>query len=149
MSNLSELTLRDCVIGEIELGDDATEARLPRFERCLIGRLNGRVGRSDVPASFDSGTNVELFGGGVETTSQILALPISTPRRVLLTLVRKLFMLRGGGRRESALLRGLPSAQRALVPQLIAILHRHGAILRSKTGESVIFGFPCVTHRSE
>jgi hypothetical protein len=139
-ADLSAVTFRDCYFGIVDIDSDYETSRLPSFSSCWIGTMEGRVARADLPpGKFDDDCLIDAFGESTRTTDAIvdMALPIGT--RVALTILKKLYLQSGGGRRESALFRGLDHHGKRLVPAVLRLLRREGLALESQRGTGIIW----------
>lgn len=136
----SEVTFQDCLFKSLDLAPDAVVEKLPVFERCYIGTLEGRLSRHDLPSPvFGDDTIIEGFAEGSQATAQILELHLPLGTRVLLTILRKLFMQRGSGRKENALFRGLDHRAKRLVPDVLNLLQGEKIASPARVGESTIW----------
>jgi len=120
----SRVCYQGCYFKRIEIDHGVRSDRLPRFERCYFGLVDGRVSEDDLPGVFDDECVFETFSAGVETTDAILELDMPLPVRVLLTVLRKLFVQRGAGRKENALYRGIDAQGRRYVGKVLKLLER-------------------------
>lgn len=136
---LSDIALRDSVVRELILSSVLDGLRLPRFRRCLIGVVVGRVGKADLPSGVFEDCDFEVFADAADTTDQILSLSLPRGRRVLLSIIKKLYLQRGKGRRESALQRGLSTSDKALVQSVVQLLQQHQCVVRSRSGDTAIW----------
>ena len=138
--NYSAISFRDCLFQRLEMDVSAAISQLPRFYSCYVGTLDGRVSQMDLPKGiFDKNCVVDSFGESSQNTAAILALPLSTGAKVLLTVLKKLYLQPGAGRKESALFRGLDHRERALVPDVLDLLVKEGLTLRSTVGEEEVW----------
>src|SRR5262245_10479758 len=64
--DLSAVEFQDSLIDRLELDRDASQERLPRFNGCVIGTVEGRVGPTDMPSQ--NFVNYE-FGEFAQTTA--------------------------------------------------------------------------------
>ena len=111
----SSIAFRDCLFQRLEIDVSAELTYLPKFYSCYIGTLDGRVSQADLPPGiFDNHCVFDSFGESSQNTAAILALPLSTGAKVLLTVLKKLYLQPGAGRKHSALFRGLDHRARAL-----------------------------------
>ena len=146
-SNLSKLRYADCFFSRVEIESDVDIARMPSFEECMIDEMEGPVSRLDLPAEkFDAKCEIGKFNKATDTISQMLALDLPLGIRVCLTILRKLYMQTGSGRRENALYRGLDSRARRLVPRVLQSLQSEGFVLPDKSRRNTIWR-PCRSHK--
>lgn len=138
--DFSQITFHDCLFQRLEITSSADPELLPRFHECYVGTLDGRIARNDLPEeTFDSRCVIDSFGDSSQNTAAILALPLSTGVRVMLTLLKKLYLQPGAGRKQSALFRGLDHRSRVLVPEVLQLLSREGLTVRSSVGEEAVW----------
>lgn len=138
----SDVEFRDCVIGELDIALAEPVNHQPRFLRCLIGNLRNaspHVQTNIESLPYFNDCTVEHFDSGPSTNSEILNLPISIGTRVLLTVLRKLYVQKGTGRKESALFRGMDHRARELVPNVLNLLQRERLAIKSRAGEQTIW----------
>ncbi len=112
---LNNFELQWCGIGSLNIGD--AHPKGVRLYKCMIERLVGIADSKGIPpwiVECDIGEYDSLSTNAAIMRSQTLL-----PVRVLLTVLRKLFLQRGRARKESAFFRGLePGAIRYVVPVL-------------------------------
>lgn len=125
---LANVTVDTCLIELLRIEGSASSA--VRFRECMIGTLEGASSAAALPAWIER-CEVAKFDD-IQTNAAIMRQDLPLNIRVLLTIIRKLFLQRGSGRLESALHRGLsPEAVKYVRP----ILHRLAA-------ERVIYSHP-------
>lgn len=111
--DLSEIVLMQCIIGTVELSRSSITDEVRNslhFHDCMIDRLEGAISVIDVPAGVLTGTtSVETYAASSATNDAVMNSTLPDPVKVLLTVLRKLFMQRGTGRQYGALKRGIPS----------------------------------------
>lgn len=74
-----------------------------------------------LPAMFES-CEIGQFDDEATNASILRAEHALVPVRVVLTMLRKLYRQRGGGRKQKALSRGMDQAAQAFVPRLLTLL---------------------------
>lgn len=125
--NLSNICFQECYFTRVEIDLDARRATSPRFERCQIDELAGPISVDDIPENIvDNATEIGAFAQEARTNADILALDIPMAVRVLLTVLRKLFVQSGSGRKENAFYRGLDTNARAYVSEILELLEGAG-----------------------
>lgn len=94
-----------------------------------IKEMVGPAGVNDVPEGFlDSDSDVEVWVSEFGRNADVLSSSVDLRVAVLMTMLRKIFLQSGNGRREDALYRGLgPDAQRYVGP-ILEILERSAAV---------------------
>ncbi|HUT32480.1 MAG TPA: NACHT domain-containing protein [Planctomycetota bacterium] len=133
--DISRARFTDCYFMRLDVDPQVEGSRVPKFSACFIAEMDGRVSRDDLPAgAFDSECVFDAFRESVETTSSILDLGLPLGLRVLLTVLKKLYVQRGKGRKENALFRGLDQRSRQLVPDALRLLQSHGLATQYRRG---------------
>lgn len=124
--NLLNLKFQECYFERLEIEMEALVDNSPRFERCQIEELSGPLSLKDVPRGlFDDKTEITKFVQEAKTNADILDLDMPMALRVLLTVLRKLFVQSGRGRRENAFFRGLDTNARAYVADILSLLESY------------------------
>lgn len=129
--DLAKVTFVDCYFNSVEIADETTAETCPTFQGCLIQELDGRVSAADLPIGRFPDTFIEAFLSSVGTTSAALHLQIPTGAKVLVTIMKKLFVQSLSGRKENALYRGLDGAHQAKVGAALALLKTHSLVTKS------------------
>lgn len=138
--NCARLCFQDCFFTRVGIDLDVKPDALPRFQRCYIGELDGRLSLTDLPAGvFDDECVIEEFTAHGETTSEIMALSLPLGVRVLLTVLKKLYQRRGSGRKEGALFRGLDHRSKRLVGSVLRIVERQNLAVPYRRRDGVIW----------
>ena len=140
ITTLTNITFNNCIFESIEVGpQDATE-KLPSFEGCLFNLVVDRISRTDMPSSkFDASCEYEKFAEHIKTQNSIMSANFSIGEKLVLTILRKVFMQSLSGRSESALVRGLDLNQRALVPDAIKLLSQTGLLTLYTGGDGNVW----------
>jgi hypothetical protein len=134
------LYFQDCFFERVGIEPNVAKEYLPRFQRCYIGELDGRVSRADLPVdTFDDECEIDKFVIAGETTNEILSLDLPMGTKVLLTVLKKLYQRRGSGRKESALHRGLDHRARRIVPDVLKLLEAQGVAVRYRRGDAMVW----------
>ena len=145
-TDLSKLRFVDCFFRRVEIDQNADVSRMPSFYECYIDEVEGRVSKSDLPmGKFDDKCEFDRFNTTAETTSEMLALDLPLGIRVCLTVLKKLYMQIGAGRRENALYGGLDDRARRLVPRVLQVLQSEGFTLSDRSKNNTIWR-PCRSH---
>lgn len=135
----SQIEFQDCLFTELEIPPESG-CFLPRFNNCYIGHLHGRVSAKDLPVGvFDERCSVDKFEESSSTTNHIMQLSLPVGNKVLLTLLKKLYVQKGSGRRENALHRGLDERARRLVPEVLRILTAEGLAFVAKRADNKVW----------
>jgi hypothetical protein len=132
--DLSSLTFQDCIFTRLTLPPDVTHSTLPKFNSCLFATVDGRSSERDMPSQFFVRCDFESFTEDTTTNNRILSLNIPEGCRVLLTVLRKLYMQRGSARKPSAFVRGIDQRLRDKVAPILQLLKREGFAIEHKAG---------------
>jgi hypothetical protein len=128
--NFSLITFYQCIINKIEIAHSINDVNLqntPRFLDCIIDQIDGAISKQDIPEEMLCGTtSVERFAGFTATNDAVMKSTLQPSVKVMLTILRKLFMQRGSGRQFSALRRGLPVNLLKYVDPIIALVKANG-----------------------
>ena len=137
-SDLVNVTFVDCYFNSMEIAAEVTPESCPKFQGCLIQELDGRVSAHDLPTERFPDTYVEVFLSSAGTTSATLDLQIPPGARVLVTILKKLFVQSLSGRKENALYRGLDSDHQAKVGDVLSLIRSHSLVTKSdRAGDPV------------
>lgn len=137
--DLSAVTFQGCIFKQFELAMGVNIDTLPRFDRCHFGVVHGRISSLDMPEAAFTNCTYEEFSNPGETSAAILDLDLPLGQRVLLVVLRKLYVQAGSGRKESALYRGLDQRARALVPEILRLLTSANFVVETRSGGSTIW----------
>jgi hypothetical protein len=139
LPNVSRFSLEDCIISHIGFDPDIVEQNMPRFVSCEIASVEGRISIHDLPRGvFDEGCRFGMFADA-RTNSAIFSLDLPEGTRVLLSILTKLFLQSGSGRREGALGRGLDHRSRRLVPDILNLLQRRKIAFRTHQAQQALW----------
>ncbi len=135
MKDCSKLRFRDCYFSLIMIDPDIIAAHMPRFEACYIDEVEGRSSRGDLPTeAFGNSCIVDKFSEAPETTAAIGAMDFPLGARVLLTVLKKIYLQSGSGRKENALHRVLDHNGRRLVGPILKLCQGEGLISAYRRG---------------
>lgn len=137
--NLAGIEFRECMFNSLELEGQVLAERAPRFTGCYFGQIDGRIGERDLPPIFDNRCMFDGFSESAATNAAILSSSLATGAKVLLTILRKLYLQRGAGRKESALYRGLDHRDRRLVPEVLGLVASAGLAIKSRAGDAAVW----------
>lgn len=138
--DLSSMTFSNCLVDTLDLTEYDGDRDLPNFQSCAFGTVAGVGGSAALPDGHFRDCSFEQFDPSSKTTRGILASPGLTPRqRVALTILKKVYMQAGAGRKNSALIRGLTEQLKILVPESIDHLLASGLITRGRAGNNVLY----------
>ena len=125
------LVIRECTIEELRVGPTLKQSTVT-FDGCLIGRVVGVPTKEGLPDALFRECVFDLFDD-TSTNAAVLRLPIPDALKVLMTVLRKLYLQAGGGRKLHGLRRGLPSGRmQSLVKRIVEILETEGLVVVSQ-----------------
>jgi hypothetical protein len=104
---IDRLILSECGIEEVSVGPAALQSSIT-FDQCFISRLVGASDHSTLPKTQFRNCEIEEFDS-LSTNAAIVKSELPARMKGLLTVLRKLYLQAGGGRKVAALKRGLPS----------------------------------------
>lgn len=138
--DLNNIVFKDCFFSLLNIEAQCDSLSLPIFDGCAILKIRGRSSERDLPEhNFREGTEIEEFTESAGTQSSILNIGgLSKGEKVMLSILRKLFIQSLGGRAESALTRGLELNDRQLVPDVIRLLQQNDLISIVNKGDGTI-----------
>ena len=131
---VKNLHLSGCMVNRVRF--DTLRSRI-NFTRCQIIRLEGVAGSLDLPKNFDS-CDVAEFDDR-QTNAAIVRSELQDSIKVLLVIIRKLFLQRGSGRVESALSRGVNESLQVYVNPVRNLLVSEGIVYSHVTGQRTIW----------
>ncbi len=124
---VENLVLRDCFVDEICVGAATTHCSI-KFDRCAIQRVLGVSGVAALPMGIVHDCDIDNFDE-MATNSAIVNSSLPERLKVLLTVLRKLYVQAGAGRKLAALKRGLPPGHmHDLVDEIVDLLELHGLV---------------------
>jgi NACHT domain len=124
---INRLNVFDCWIEEIAVGPATLQSSIVLSD-CVIGRLYGASDGSSLPANSFQRCTIEAFDS-LGTNAAIVNSDLPPKMKALLTVLRKLYLQAGGGRRIAALKRGLPPGEiRDSVDGVLDVLQVHGLV---------------------
>lgn len=122
--DLSGVKFSRCGIETLVLDGEIEADRMPNFDGCWFEKVIGRFSQGDLPAGVFSACTFTEFLDSSERNADVLRSSLPIGVRVIITLLRKLYLQRGSGRAEGALLRGMEQASRELVPDCLEIIKK-------------------------
>ncbi len=138
--DFSNLIFKNCLLESIELFDSSQDKLLPKFQSCVLMLVKGRSSKADLPVDkFDNNCTFESFSDSSSTQAAILSSALSRGEKMVLTILRKLFVQSLSGRAESALFRGLDMNDRQLIPEAIKLLQQQGLIMLYNRGDGNVW----------
>lgn len=136
--DFGRVLFRNCVFESLEIEPHLEPSRLPRLESCIILKVFGRTGQADLPKGLaDNQCEFDQFVESAKTIAAIMETSLSKGEKIVLTLIRKLFVQSLSGRAESALTRGLDLNDRPLVSRAMSLLQQHDLVRKSQRGDDV------------
>lgn len=138
--DLSALHLDGCLIDTLDLTEFDGDHDLPVFSDCMFGTVLGAGSASVLPSGHFNDCHFESFDASSKTTRGILATVSLSPRqRVALTILKKIYLQGGAGRRDSALVRGLDDKLRGVVPEVTQALLNSDLVAVGRMGARTVY----------
>lgn len=131
--DLSQVVYQDCLFQQIEIPPGMNAVYMPLFVRCHFEIVDGRLSPDDLPKDKFVDCKFGEFANTVQTTNAILALSLPVKQKVLLSILRKLYLQSGNGRMDSALRRGLDQQMRVHVGDILQVLESEGLVTRMRS----------------
>ncbi len=131
---VSNLTLDNCLIHRIRFDADADRLK---FQKCQILRLEGVADRNALPSQF-ADCEVEDCDDR-HTNTAIMRSEMPNAVKVLLVILRKLFLQRGSRRVDSALRRGMDHRLSPYVSPVLEVLVSEGIVFSHVTDSRTIW----------
>lgn len=124
--DLSAVTFADCLFGSVHIESGFELAHLSTFRDCVIGAVTGVMTRQSLPPQLLQ-SEVNELTDETATNAQLMAAQLPEAQKVLVSILRKLFLQPGAGRQESAFYRGAMDARsKAIVPEVLEQIRTFG-----------------------
>ncbi|MDO8296776.1 MAG: NACHT domain-containing protein [Caulobacter sp.] len=136
--NMSYLQFSNCLFQKLTLDDDVDTLSIPIFLYCLLINIESSKSEPDIRKIFSGSDIGHIYSFGL-TTDRLLQMGVPQSIRVLMTILKKIFVQSGSGRMRSALERGLGQEGRSFVEPVVRILVQHDMISRVRLRGSDIF----------
>jgi len=131
-ASLRKITFQQCLFGAVHVEPDFQISDLPIFKDCVIGSLTGIISRSPLPSQLAS-SEISEIPDEVSTNAQLFSAALPESQKVLISILRKLFLQPGAGRQESAFFRGaMDERSKSLVPEILDKVASYGFAQRNK-----------------
>lgn len=138
--DFSKVIFSECYFNVVDIDEGASLG--PQFSECQIERVVGCIGKKDLPDFMQqSASGVTKFEDEAQTNADILDLPIPISTKVLMTILRKLFVQAGRGRKENAFYRGLDARAKVYVPEILSLIEQMNFASPQKISGPVVW-FP-------
>jgi hypothetical protein len=141
-ANWSSIVFRECIIKQLLAEDHLNLDNWPRFEDCVIGSCIGFSSMESIPIHKFHGCDIGDFEPVNLTTAHLLHLDIAIPIKVGLSMLKKVFVQPGSGRKESALIRGLDHNEQRYAKGLLTLFIKEGLLVKTKQGGDTVY-VPC------
>ena len=131
---IRNLTLDNCLIHHVRFDADASQLK---FQNCQILWLEGVADRNSLPSTF---VHCDVDNcDDKHTNAAIIRSEMPNEIKVLLVILRKLFLQRGSGRLDSALRRGMDHRLRDYVTPVLDVLVSEGIVFSHATDSRTIW----------
>ncbi len=137
--DICNVSFVDCFFDSVFIDSDVTATCCPKFKECLIQNLDGKVSEDDLPVGRFFNCVIESYASSTRTTNSTLELDVPIGVRVLVTVLKKLFVQGLSGRKENALYRGLDAYHQSKVSSVLTLLKGNAVIVPSGRGGEPIW----------
>lgn len=121
----------DCIFDLVDVDASSQFAKAVKLQGCLVRAIGGVHSAGDLPEGLlDERSEVEDFVDNAKSNAQILEAKLALPVKVLLVVLRKLYLQAGSARKENAFFRGLDGSALRYVPEVLDILGSEGLASR-------------------
>ncbi len=137
--DMSNILYKDCVFEYVELPSKIIGSYLPHFSSCLISTVHGVSSRNNIDLKiFDDACEINSYKEAFKTTDGILDMDINVAIKVLMSILKKLYLQSGSGRLENAFSKGLDQNAKRFVPDVLRILQTEKlAIKLARSGKEI------------
>ena len=136
-TGLGNIEFVESIFGRLCLDPLADQSQLPKFRECHFELLETTLQPSGSMILLECSADTTV--NSASTNNQILSLSVAEGTKVLLTVLRKLFLQPGAGRRENAFYRGLDQHMRLLVPDVLKLVSKHNMAHLSRLGQANVW----------
>jgi len=138
--NYSKVSFQNCLIESLVLSSDDENGIYPRFYNCIVDNITGRLNKNDLPANmFDDRCEIINYTGNISTNSGIKEADLQPSIRVLIIILKKMFIQSLSGRKEKALYAGLELTDRRIVPDIINVLEKNELVTKYRKSDSSVW----------
>lgn len=137
--DMSRITYKDCLFEYVELPSNKNENYLPKFSACIIDSVLGVSFRNNIcDKIFDESCEISSYHETYKTVDEILNMDIDVSIKVLMSILKKLYVQSGSGRLENAFSKGLDQNAKRFVPDVLRILQTEKlAIKFARSGKEI------------
>lgn len=135
----SAVTYQDCLIDHMDLSGIDPGCYIPEFRDTVIGFMDGVAAIPDWASTYFHDCEIGEFSLATRTSSGIMQLEIDKDSKIALTVLKKVYLQRGAGRKEGALVRGLDPADRPRVSDVVATLVAKDWLSKVSAGRATIY----------
>jgi hypothetical protein len=133
---ISGLTISDSLIEDLTVSSKAPGDF--KLVKCQIGKAYGITDAKSVPAWIVDSQIAQYESA--ENVSRIKKIQLDAKHQILVTILKKLFLQKGSGRQEEALMRGLGQIDRSsYTAEIIKILKRERLITTGRGDHGVLY----------
>ena len=124
---IANLTIRGCLVDEVILGTNP-EASTVTFFGCTVQKVSGVPSKDGLPKGMFQECEFGEFDN-LSTNAAIMRSSLEPPVKALFTILRKLYLQAGGGRKLKALKRGMrPGPVLDAVDEVVETLESAGLV---------------------
>ncbi len=130
---LSSVEFREVIVKNLIVDIASINEDIPLFEKSLILSVQGVHIESMLPSGRFNSVDFEKFDDYIETNEAILSREdLNIVQKISITILRKLYLQKGGGRQEKSLRRGLSPKHLVYVDQVLDIIEKENLAFKSK-----------------
>ena len=134
---IKNLTIESSSVENLDITNISLKENV-RINDCIIGTVTGISSEKGIPAQFEN-CDVEKFEA-ISTMSRIKKAKLTTPQKILVAIIKKVFFQPGRGRKEETLLRGFgESANKRYADKIINKLLTEGILERIRGDEGYVY----------
>ena len=123
-NDMHNVEYKNSIFNYIQFADDIDIKMAPTFDNCYIVNVIGMDGykKENVFKYCD----IDFFKSRLTTTNAIMSTTLSTQIKVLISILKKIYIQKGAGRLESAFYRGLDTNAKKYVEDILRLLCSEG-----------------------
>lgn len=135
--DMHNVTYADCVFDSVEIDGVIDEHFLPKVQNSYVEKVDG-IFEASKDLLFDENCQICEYVDDLKTTNSIMNAALDTQVKVLVSILKKLYIQRGSGRLESAFLRGLDTNAKRYVSDILRLLQTEGlAVKFARSGKEI------------
>ncbi|MDX2283381.1 MAG: NACHT domain-containing protein [Bacteroidia bacterium] len=137
--SMEHLIFKSTIVRNLIINSPIVVEKLPYFNECIFGHIHGQDSSFKLPPEKFTDCEYYSIDERDTTTQGLLSLDFPTPVKVAFTILKKIYIQSGSGRKENALYRGLDHFQQRYIADVLHVLKRHGYLSKYKSGSNTIW----------